>query len=166
MLSAPLRDRFGMNFRLDFYSDEELALVVEQKAKMLGILIDKDAALEIAKRSRMTARISIRILKRVVDLATVNDMDKITLDIVTETLELLDIDEHGLNYTDRSILKNLIQNFDNNPVGLGTLAASISEEPDTLETVYEPFLLKKGLIKRTSRGRLPTQRALDFYQNL
>ena len=165
MLGAPLRDRFGMSYRLDFYPDEELQLLVMQKAKMLNFLIEEEAALEIARRSRMTARIAIRILKRALDFATVENKNKIDTNIVLETLKLLNIGEDGLNETDRLILTNLIANFDNLPVGLNTLAASITEEPETLETVYEPFLLKKGLIKRTSRGRQATNKAVELYND-
>lgn len=163
MISAPLRDRFGINLKLDFYSDNELAQLVEQKAGMLDVNINDDAAFEIAKRSRMTARIAIRILKRVVDLAIVKEVDSITPEIVEEILNLLEIDEHGLNKSDREILRSIIHNFDNRPVGLNTIAASLSEESETIETVHEPFLLKKGFIKRTVRGRQATQKAVDFY---
>lgn len=165
MLSAPLRDRFGMSYRLDFYPDEELKHLVIQKAQMLKIEIEDQAAMEIAQRSRMTARIAIRILKRSLDFATVENKKIIDLEVVSETLKLLNIGEDGLNETDRLILSNLIANFDNLPVGLNTLAASITEEPETLETVYEPFLLKKGLIKRTSRGRQATNKALELYND-
>ncbi|MCA9386401.1 Holliday junction branch migration DNA helicase RuvB [Candidatus Dojkabacteria bacterium] len=166
MLSAPLRDRFGMNFRLDFYEENELTELVKQKAKMMSIGIDDSAAAEIAKRARMTARIAIRILKRVRDLATVGNKDTIDIDTTREALELLDIDEHGLNRTDRAILVSLIDSFKGRPVGLGTLAASISEEPETVETVYEPFLLKKGFIQRTNRGRQITDKAEEVYRRL
>ncbi|MDQ6985193.1 MAG: Holliday junction branch migration DNA helicase RuvB [Candidatus Dojkabacteria bacterium] len=166
MLSAPLRDRFGMNFRLDFYSDEELSTLIKQAASMLDILIEDDASFEIAKRSRMTARIAIRMLKRVRDLAIVNNSNMITKKLVNETLDMLDVDEHGLDDQDRNILKSLIVRFDGHPVGLNTLAASVSEEAETIKSVYEPFLLKKGFIKRTSRGRLPTSKAINFYSPL
>lgn len=165
MISAPLRDRFGMNFRLDFYDDDELTQLVNQKAGMMNISIHDEAALEIAKRSRMTARIAIRILKRVRDLATVNNKDLIDIDTTKEALELLDIDEHGLNRSDRAIMKALINNFASRPVGLGTLAASVSEEPETVEAVHEPFLLKKGFIQRTHRGRIATDKAIEIYSD-
>ncbi len=166
MISAPLRDRFGMNFRLDFYNDDELMQLVNQKAGMMNVSIHDEASMEIAKRSRMTARIAIRILKRVRDLATVNDKTHIDLETTKEALELLDIDEHGLNRSDRAIMRALISNFSGRPVGLGTLAASVSEEPETVETVYEPFLLKKGFIERTHRGRMATERAFEIYNNI
>lgn len=164
MLSAPLRDRFGMSFRLDFYSDEELTELIKQKAKMLEVKITEDAALEIAKRSRMTARIAIRILKRVRDLAIVSDRDTIDSDLVAETLEILSIDKDGLNEIDREIIHNLIHTFDQKPVGLGTLAASVAEEKETIESVYEPFLLKIGLLKRTPRGRQITEKAIKLFK--
>ena len=163
MISAPLRDRFGMNFRLDFYSDDELVLLVKQKADMMNIEIDEESARIIAERSRMTARISIRILKRVRDMAIVNSKKVITKDLVYSTLELLGVDEFGLDEIDRSLLLSIIKNFDNKPVGLSTLAASISEESETIENVYEPFLIKKGLLKRTPRGRVVTDNALRLY---
>ncbi len=166
MISGPLRDRFGMSFRLDFYSDNELQELIKQKAKMLGITIDEDAALEIAKRSRMTARIAIRLLKRTRDLAVVEGEDKITMDLAKKTLSLLDIDDNGLDVLDRSILKIIIKHFDNKPVGLSTLSASLSEESETIETVYEPFLMKKGFLKRTPKGRVVTDLALRFYSNI
>lgn len=165
MLSSPLRDRFGMNFRLDYYSDEELTRLVLQKASMMRITIDEVGALEIARRSRMTARIAIRILKRVRDMATVMNHSNITKDIVRDTLDLLHIDENGLDELDRTILKTIIVNFENKPVGLSTLSVAISEEKDTIESVYEPFLIKKGFIKRTPRGRVATQKAVDEYAN-
>lgn len=166
MISAPLRDRFGMNFRLDFYSDSELSEMVKQKARLLNISIDDTSADLIAQKSRMTARIAIRILKRVRDLAIVSERDLIEQDLVQETLELLGVDGNGLDDLDRAILKAVMHTFNNRPVGLNTIAAAISEEADTIETVYEPFLIKKGLLQRTPRGRIVTQRALDLYSNL
>jgi holliday junction DNA helicase RuvB len=165
MLSSPLRDRFGMSFRLDFYNDEELCLLIKQKAEMLRMQIEDDAAEEIARRSRMTARIAIRILKRVRDMAVVNDREVIDLEIVRETLELLGVDSNGLDETDRNIIKNIIYSFDNKPVGLSTLSASVSEEKETIESVYEPFLLRKGFLKRTPKGRVVTQKALNEYSS-
>ncbi len=166
MISSPLRDRFGLNIRLDFYNDDELTLLVNQASKHLGINILEEASFEVAKRSRMTARIALRILKRVRDLAVVRNLSKIDLAAVNETLELLGIDENGLNDIDRSILYNLVVNFDSKPTGLTTLAAAVSEEPDTIESVYEPFLLKRGFIKRTAKGRIPTQKTINIYNKL
>lgn len=166
MLSAPLRDRFGMNFRLDFYSDDEIFDIVMQKAKILNYNIDKPSAIEIAKRSRMTPRIAIRILKRVIDLAVVNNSEIINLDIVNEALKLMEIDENGLNKIDREILRVLAVNFDGKAVGVKTIAAAIADEPETIELVHEPFLLRKGFIKRTPRGREITELGKKEYYNL
>lgn len=163
MISAPLRDRFGMNMRLDFYTEEELVQLIMQASSSLNIKLTNDAALEIAKRSRMTARIALRILKRVRDFAVVNKVEVITQEEVDSTLELLGVDELGLSELDRAILHNLIFNFDSKPTGLNTIAAAVSEEIDTIESVHEPFLLKMGLIKRTARGRVPTERAIKLY---
>ncbi len=163
MISGPLRDRFGMSFRLDFYTDEELKQLVMQKARMLGVAIDVQAALEIAKRSRMTARIAIRILKRVRDMSIVDGKEFIDVLTAKKALELLEIDDNGLDILDRNILKVIIEHFSNRPVGLSTLAASLSEEPETIETVYEPFLIKKGLLKRTPKGRVVTDNGLRSY---
>jgi holliday junction DNA helicase RuvB len=163
MISGPLRDRFGMSFRLDFYSDNELQELVMQKARMLKLNIDSEAAMEVAKRARMTARIAIRILKRVRDMAVVNGEENINLPTTKKTLEMLEIDNNGLDMLDRNIIKVIIEHFNNRPVGLSTLAASLSEESDTIETVYEPFLIKKGLLKRTPKGRVVTDTALREY---
>jgi Holliday junction DNA helicase RuvB len=163
VISSPLRDRFGMSFRLDFYSDEELKNLVLQKAKKLNIGIENIAAEEIAKRSRMTARIAIRILKRVRDLAIVMNREVIDENLAKEALKMLGVDENGFDEIDRSILVTIANVFSNKPVGLNTLAASISEEPDTIETVYEPFLIKKGFLKRTNRGRILTDRAFALF---
>ena len=166
MLSSPLRDRFGMTFRLDFYSDEELFLIVKQKAAKMNMKIQDEAGYEIAKRARMTSRIAIRILKRVRDMAVVQNKGEIDVNIVMEALDLLSVDQNGLDEIDRNIIKTLIVNFDNKPVGLSTLSASISEEKETLESIYEPFLLKKGYIKRTPKGRVVTSKGLREYGNL
>lgn len=166
MLSSPLRDRFGMTFRLDFYSEDELFLIVKQKAAKMNMKISDEAGYEIARRSRMTSRIAIRILKRVRDLAVVQNKDLIDVNIVMEALDLLGVDKNGLDDIDRNIIKTLIVNFDNKPVGLSTLSASISEEKETLETIYEPFLLKKGYIKRTPKGRVVTTKGQKEYGDL
>ncbi|MEP7103490.1 MAG: Holliday junction branch migration DNA helicase RuvB [Candidatus Dojkabacteria bacterium] len=163
MLSAPLRDRFGMSFRLDFYSNEELTNLVIQKAGKLGVKINSDAAEEIARRARMTARIAIRILKRVRDMAIVKGMDRVEKDIVRETLELLEVDEDGLDNLDRNLIKIILFDFGNKPVGLSTLSVSLSEETDTIESVYEPFLIKKGFLKRTPRGRVVTDKGMKLF---
>ncbi len=163
MLSSPLRDRFGMNFRLDFYNDEELTQLVIQKAKKLGVNIDQDAAVEIAKRSRMTARIAIRILKRVRDMMIVNSRSEIDVQAVKDTLGMLEVDADGLDNLDRQLIRIILFDFDNKPVGLNTLSIALSEEAETIETVYEPFLIKKGFLKRTPRGRVVTDKGMKLF---
>lgn len=165
MLSAPLRDRFGVDFRLDFYDDQELEQIVHQKAGKMRLKVAAEAAAEIAKRSRMTARIAVRILKRVRDLAVVAGKDEIDVDHVLQALKMLDIDSTGLDTVDRKILHSIYFKFANKPVGLNTLAASISEEPATVEDVYEPFLLRKGLLERTPRGRALTASGIEYMLN-
>ncbi|MBD3362124.1 Holliday junction branch migration DNA helicase RuvB [Candidatus Dojkabacteria bacterium] len=160
-ISAPLRDRFGANFRFGFYDYEDLARIVQQKADVLETTIDKEAAYEIARRSRKTPRIAIRILKRMRDFADVNNDGKITKKEVVEGLKMLNIDRIGLDYLDRKILQTIIENFEGGPVGLSTIAASISEDLETIEDVCEPFLLREGLIKRTPRGRVVTKKGIE-----
>lgn len=155
-ISSPLRDRFGAHFRLDFYSDEELGRLIQQKAGILQVKVEDKASLKMARSSRMTARVAIRILKRAIDTAVVENVNLITMDIVDSTLELLGIDENGLDQTDRKILHIMYYNFDNKPVGLKNLAMSLSEAEETLEDVYEPYLIKSGYIKRTPKGRVLT----------
>ena len=150
MLTNPLRDRFGVICRLELYSTEELQIIVERSAKILGCQIEKDASIEIAKRSRGTPRIANRLLKRIRDYAVV----KITKEIADATLEIMEIDELGLDFIDRKILLSIINKFDGGPVGLDTLAATISEDATTIEDVYEPYLLQLGFISRTPRGRV------------
>ncbi|MCA9379125.1 Holliday junction branch migration DNA helicase RuvB [Candidatus Dojkabacteria bacterium] len=165
MLSAPLRDRFGVDFRLDFYDNGELEEIVQQKARKMELQIEPAAAAEIASRARMTARIAVRILKRVRDLAVVSGKDVIDTEHVMQALEMLDIDSEGLDMVDRKILHSIYYKFANKPVGLNTLAASISEEPATVEDVYEPFLLRKGLLERTPRGRALTASGIEYMLN-
>lgn len=162
MLSAPLRDRFGVDFRLDFYSEPELVEIIAQKAQKMRLAVADDAAAEMAKRARMTARVAVRILKRVRDLAIVEGKDFVDLKTTLTGLKMLGIDSHGLDEVDRRILHSLNHKFGGKPVGLNTLAASISEEEGTLEDVYEPFLLRKGLIERTPRGRTITQQGVEY----
>lgn len=158
-LSAPLRDRFGIDFRLDYYSEAEMVDIVKQKAGLLCTYIDTDAAREIARRSRKTPRIALRLVKRVRDFADLNNDGKITQKEVTECLRLLNIDELGLDYLDKKILAAIIKNFDGGPVGLSTLAASVSEDVATITEVYEPYLLQEGFLQRTPRGRIVTAKA-------
>ena len=156
LLSAPLRDRFGVTFRMQFYEPGELAVIVKNSAKKLGADIDEQGALEIGKRSRGTPRIANRMLKRVRDYADVKYNGRISLGVTREALDLLEVDETGLDLTDRTILLTMINKFGGGPVGLDTLAAAIGEDAGTIEDVYEPYLVKCGFINRTPRGRVAT----------
>ena len=158
-LAAPLRDRFGMIHRLEFYKPEEIQQIIERAAKILGVKIDKKAAAELAKRSRLTPRIANRLLKRVRDYADVNGDGIIDTQISHKALELLDIDELGLDAADRMLLTAIIDNYDGGPVGVETLAALTAEERGTLEDFYEPYLLQVGLLERTPRGRKATTKS-------
>jgi holliday junction DNA helicase RuvB len=157
LLTTPLRDRFGMTFRLDYYEPDELSAIVRRSARILGVEIAGDAAEEIARRARGTPRIANRILRRVRDVAEVRHEGAITTPIAREALELLEVDDAGLERIDRELLRTIVGKFDGGPVGLTTLAASLGEEPDTIEDVYEPFLLQLGFIQRTPRGRTVTK---------
>ena len=156
LLTTPLRDRFGMTFRLDYYEHGELAAIVVRSARILGVEIAGDAADEIAGRARGTPRIANRILRRVRDVAEVRHQGAITTAIAREALELLEVDEAGLEKLDRELLRAISDKYSGGPVGLNTLAASLGEEPDTIEYVYEPYLLQLGFIQRTPRGRTIT----------
>ncbi|MCR4749419.1 MAG: Holliday junction branch migration DNA helicase RuvB [Lachnospiraceae bacterium] len=160
-LSAPLRDRFGLVHRLEFYTDDELTEIIDHSANKLGVKIESEGAVEMAKRSRGTPRIANRFLKRVRDYAQVRYDNVITGDIAKEVLDLMDVDEKGLDKTDRRILKTMIENYGGRPVGLSAIAASIGEDADTIEDVYEPFLVLKGFINRTPRGRMVTDAAYE-----
>jgi len=162
LLTSPLRDRFGISFRLEFYSVEELFEIVMRSARILGVSIDDDGAQEIAKRSRGTPRIANRLLRRVRDFAQVKKDGHIDQQVAKEALALLDIDQLGLDRLDRQILSAIIDNYGGGPVGLSTLAASLSEDPGTLEDVYEPYLLQIGFLERTPRGRMVTEKALEY----
>lgn len=161
MLSAPLRDRFGVICRLEIYKPGELAVIVRRSAGILNIKIDSDACLEIASRSRGTPRIANRLLKRLRDFAEYENSDTITLDIARTGLRNLEIDGLGLDNIDRNILTTIIDKFDGGPVGLDTLSAASGEEANTIEDVYEPYLLQLGFISRTPRGRVCLKRAYD-----
>ena len=161
MLTAPLRDRFGVVNRLEFYTDEELQTIVERSAELLGVEIDCDGALEIARRSRGTPRLANRLLKRVRDFAQVRYDGVISRQVAGNALDLLEIDALGLDTTDRNILDTMIVKFAGRPVGLDTLAAAIGEDAGTIEDVCEPFLIQRGLIKRTPRGRALTPYAYE-----
>ena len=156
LLTTPLRDRFGMTFRLGHYEPEQLAAIVRRSAGILGIAIADEAAEEIARRSRGTPRIANRILRRVRDVAEVRHEGAIDAAVAHEALELLEVDEHGLDATDRELLQTIVFKFGGGPVGLSTLAVALGEEPDTIEDVYEPYLLKLGFLQRTPRGRVVT----------
>jgi Holliday junction DNA helicase RuvB len=161
LLSSPLRDRFGINSRLEFYRIEELEQIILRAAAILQVGIEPEGAREIACRSRGTPRVANRLLKRVRDYAEVRAGGTITRQVAREALELLQVDSLGLDNSDRRLLLTLIKKFNGGPVGLDTLAAAISEEPDTIEDVYEPFLLQHGFIQRTPRGRMATARAYE-----
>jgi holliday junction DNA helicase RuvB len=156
LLTTPLRDRFGMTFRLGYYEPEQLARIVRRSARILGVDIEDAAADEIARRSRGTPRIANRILRRVRDVAEVRHQGAITAAIADEALELHEVDEQGLERTDRELLEAIADKFEGGPVGLSTLAVALGEEPDTIEDVYEPYLLQLGFIQRTPRGRVIT----------
>ena len=159
MLTAPLRDRFGVIHRLEFYTVEELKRIIARSAKVLDVGIDDAGATALARRSRGTPRLANRLLKRVIDFAQVKYDGYITEDVANYALDLLDVDKCGLDQTDRNLLMTIIERFDGGPVGLDTLAASLSEDSGTIEDVYEPYLLKNGFIQRTPRGRIVTDLA-------
>lgn len=162
-LSSPLRDRFGIVCKLNYYTDEELSMIVKRTSKIVGIPIDDDAALELARRSRKTPRIANRLYKRVRDFALVGGHERIDLDITQSSLKRLKVDNYGLDAIDIEYLSSLIQKFNGGPVGLETIATSIGEEVTTIEDVVEPFLLQEGFIKRTRSGRIATEKS---YQHL
>ena len=159
MLTAPLRDRFGVVDRLEFYTNEELKTIILRSARVLDVEIEEEGAMELARRSRGTPRLANRLLKRVRDFAQVKYDGKITRQVADYALDLLDVDRYGLDHNDRMILLTMIEKFQGGPVGLDTLAAAISEDAGTLEDVYEPYLLQNGFIQRTPRGRVVTERA-------
>lgn len=159
LLTAPLRDRFGVIHRLEFYSVDELKVIIQHSAVILGVKIDEEGALELARRSRGTPRLANRILKRVRDFAQVKYDGAITKEIANTALDLMDVDKMGLDHIDRNILCTMIEKFKGGPVGLDTLAAAIGEDAGTIEDVYEPYLIKNGFLNRTPRGRVVTERA-------
>ncbi len=162
LLSAPLRDRFGVTYRLDFYRKEEISQIVKRSAKLLALSLDEDAALEIAKRSRATPRVANRILKRVRDFSQVKgDGGKVTIHQAIEALEMLGVDNQGLEDLDRQLLLAIIEKFSGGPVGLNTIAASMQEDMGTIEEVYEPYLMQLGFLARTPRGRVVTERGYE-----
>lgn len=163
LLTSPLRDRFGATWRLEFYSPDELVRIVERSASILGVGWDHDGAYEIARRARGTPRIANRLLRRVRDFAQVRGQGRVTRQAVLDALALLEVDEAGFDRMDRAILLTIIEKFDGGPVGLDTLAAAVGEERDTIEDVYEPFLIQEGYINRTPKGRLATATAYRHF---
>ncbi len=158
LLTTPLRDRFGMTFRLDLYGQAELATIVRRSARILGVEVADEAADEIARRARGTPRIANRILRRVRDVAEVRHAGAVTTAIAEEALELLEVDRLGLERFDRELLRSVVEKFGGGPVGVSTLAVALGEEPETIEDVYEPYLLQLGFLQRTPRGRIVTDR--------
>ena len=163
-LTAPLRDRFGVHLRLEYYREEELKEIITRTAEVLDTAIDEESALELAKRSRGTPRVANRLLKRVRDFQQVNEDDQIYIETTKKALNLLQVDDHGLDYIDHKMLNCIIDQYNGGPVGLDTIAVSIGEERITIEDVYEPFLIQKGFIERTPRGRRATALAYKHFQ--
>jgi len=163
LLTPPLRDRFGVILRLDFYRTEDLKDIVLRSADLLRIRIDPDGAFEIAKRSRGTPRVANRLLRRVRDFAEVRADGLITRDVAGRALDMLEVDDRGLDKMDRYLISTIIEKFDGGPIGLGSLSAAVSEEKDTIEDVYEPFLIQQGYIARTPKGRVATKRAFRHF---
>jgi holliday junction DNA helicase RuvB len=163
LLTGPLRARFGIVHRLDFYKDDEIREIVERSARILGVPIDRDAAIEIAHRSRGTPRVANRLLRRVRDYAQVRASGHISLDVARRALSLLDVDERGFDDLDRRLLRTIIEKFNGGPVGVASLAAALSEERDAIEDIYEPFLIQIGFLDRTPRGRVATASAYEYF---
>jgi Holliday junction DNA helicase RuvB len=163
LLTSPLRDRFGVTARLDFYPPEDIKKIVERSAQMLNISIDSDGSTEIARRSRGTPRIANRLLRRVRDFAEVKAEGFIDMDVSRRGLSLLDVDEKGFDHMDRTILMTIIEKFSGGPVGIDTISSAINEEKDTIEDVYEPYLIQCGYLNRTPRGRVATKLAYDHF---
>jgi len=163
LLTSPLRSRFGIAHRLEFYTAADLEEIVRRSARILGVPIEAEAAGEIARRARGTPRIANRLLRRVRDYAEVRAKGTVTLEVTHRALELLEVDEHGFDETDRRLLRAIIDKFGGGPVGLNTIAAAISEEKDAIEDIYEPFLIQIGFLDRTPRGRVATPRAYGYF---
>ncbi len=163
LLTSPLRARFGIVHRLDFYSGADIHEIVVRSARILGVPIDADAASEIARRARGTPRVANRLLRRVRDYAEVRADGRISLDVARRALALLEVDEHGFDEVDRRLLRTIIDKFGGGPVGVGSLAAAMSEERDALEDIHEPFLIQIGFLDRTQRGRVATARAYEYF---
>jgi Holliday junction DNA helicase RuvB len=161
LITSPLRDRFGVVFRLEFYNPEDLKDIVKRSAKILGISINEDAAMEIARRSRGTPRVANRLLKRIRDFAQVKSKETIDITIAREALIAMDVDDYGLDDMDRKILLTIIEKFNGGPAGIESISASLREDKDTIEDVYEPYLMQEGFIERTARGRVATRLAYE-----
>jgi Holliday junction DNA helicase RuvB len=163
LLTPPLRDRFGVVFRVEFYRTEDLQEIVIRSARILEIPIRDDGAFEIARRARGTPRVANRLLRRVRDFAEVQSDGVITREVADQALDMLEVDDQGLDKMDRHIILTIIEKFDGGPIGISSLSAAVSEERDTLEDVYEPFLIQRGYLKRTSQGRVATKRAYEHF---
>jgi Holliday junction DNA helicase RuvB len=163
LLTSPLRARFGIVLRLDFYTEQDIQEIVLRSARILGVPIERDAADELAARSRGTPRVANRLLRRVRDYAQVRADGRITKDVADRALQMLEVDRHGFDEIDRRLLMTIIDKFSGGPVGLGSLAAALSEERDAIEDIYEPFLIQIGFLERTPRGRMATRRAYEFF---
>jgi len=163
LLSAPLRSRFGIVLRLEFYGHEDLRVIVERSAEILGVEVNREGALEIASRSRGTPRIANRLLRRVRDYAQVRSTGKIDLPTAQAALQMLEVDRYGFDEVDRKLLLAIIEKYQGGPVGVNTLAAALAEEPDAIEEIYEPFLIQIGFLNRTPRGRVATQLAYEHF---
>jgi Holliday junction DNA helicase RuvB len=166
LLTSPLRARFGIVHRLDFYTAEDIEIIVRRSARILDVPIEEEASKEIARRSRGTPRVANRLLRRVRDFAQVRADGAVTPDVARAALALLEVDEHGFDEVDRRLLLTIIDKFGGGPVGLNTLAAATSEESDAIEDIYEPFLIQIGFLERTPRGRVATSRAYDYFGRL
>jgi Holliday junction DNA helicase RuvB len=163
LLTSPLRARFGIVHRLDFYADADILEIVVRSARILGVAIDPAAASEIARRSRGTPRVANRLLRRVRDYAQVRADGQVTIDVAQKALKMLEVDEHGFDEVDRRLLRTIVEKFGGGPVGVASLAAALSEERDALEDIHEPFLIQAGFLERTPRGRVATPRAYEYF---
>jgi holliday junction DNA helicase RuvB len=163
LLTSPLRARFGIVLRLDYYTEQDIQEIVLRSARILGVAIERDAASELAARSRGTPRVANRLLRRVRDYAQVRADGRITKDVADRALKMLEVDGHGFDEVDRRLLLTIIEKFGGGPVGVGSLAAALSEERDAIEDIYEPFLIQIGFLERTPRGRVATRRAYEFF---
>lgn len=164
LLTAPLRGRFGIIHRLDMYSHEDLQIILNRSAQILGVVLEPEGAIEMASRARGTPRIANRLLRRVRDYAEVRHDGRITRQVAQEALEMLDVDAYGFDETDRRLLLTIIEKFQGGPVGIGSISAAINEEVETIEDVYEPYLMQIGFLERTPRGRMATRLAFEYFQ--